>query len=144
MQVIGFNFDKIHAEKKKHQKGKIEVSSNIAIKSVEEEKLEAIKDKPVIKFDFEFFVTYKPDFADIRLNGTVMLLMEKDEAREVLKKWKDKKISQEVQLPLFNLILTKSNLKALQLEEELNLPTHVPLPRLKPPQENNNNTNYAG
>jgi peptidoglycan hydrolase CwlO-like protein len=32
--------------------------------------------------------------------------------------------------------LTKSNLKALQLEEEMNLPLHIPLPSLKPADKN--------
>jgi hypothetical protein len=53
----------------------------------------------------------------------------------VLKKWKNKKIEDEVRVPLFNLILTKCNLKALQFEEEFGLPTHIPFPRVSPQQD---------
>ena len=35
-------------------------------------------------------------------------------------------------------------LRALQLEEELNLPTHIPLPKIQQNQEAPNNAKYAG
>ena len=44
---------------------------------------------------------------------------------------KDKKMPENFRMTLFNLILRKSSLKALQLEEEMNLPTHIQLPTLK-------------
>jgi len=56
-------------------------------------------------------------------------------------KWKNKKISDDIRMPLFNMILTKCNLKALQFEEEFALPTHVPMPRLSPQE---NNQSYVG
>jgi len=52
-------------------------------------------------------------------------------SKEVLKKWKDKEIPEDFRLVLFNIILKKSSLRALQLEEEMNLPTHFPLPSIK-------------
>jgi len=143
MQVIGFNFDKIQAERKNPVKGKLEIGSNIDIKSIAEEKLELIKDKSSLKVDFEFTVDYKPDVANIVFNGNVMILLEKDQAKNILKKWKKKEMPVEFKVPLFNFILTKSNLKAMQLEEELNLPTHIPLPKLKAPSEQQGKP-YAG
>ena len=142
MQVIGFNFEKISAEKKlpKPKDKTINVNSNINIKNISPDQLEVIKDKSVLKFDFEFEVDYKPEFANILFKGNVLTLTEKEEAKNVLKKWKSKKIPEEIRLPLFNLILTKCNLRALQLEEELNLPTHVPLPKIKQEPENKSYT----
>ncbi|MEK6820179.1 MAG: hypothetical protein AABX71_00520 [Nanoarchaeota archaeon] len=148
MQVIGFNFEKIQAEKKNQIKGKVQISSNIDIKSVTEEKINVVKDKPALKLRFSFIVEYKPDIAEILLDGFVLLLVEKDEAKNALKRWKKKEIPNEIRIPIFNLILTKANLRALQLEEELSLPTHVPLPRLKSQQEieqeSPGKTKYAG
>lgn len=144
MQVIGFNFEKISAERKKTTKEeKIEVSSNINIKEITQEKIEIVKDKPALRMKFEFSVKYKPELADISLQGAVLVLVEKDQAKDIIKKWKNKKVSDDIRIPLFNLILTKSNLRALQLEEELNLPTHLPLPRIKQGQESSNRS-YAG
>jgi len=136
MQVIGFNFEKISAERKKAPEGKIEIKSNINIKSISPEKIELIKDKDVLKFSFEFTIDFSPNIAELKFEGSVLAIIEKEKVKDILKKWKTKKIIEEVRLPLFNLILTKSNLKALQFEEELNLPTHVPLPRIQPQQNN--------
>lgn len=142
MQVISFSFSKIQAEKKKKLEGKIEIGSNINIKSLSQEKLDIVKDKPVLKFEFEFSVNFKPDIAEILFNGTVLVLTEKDEAKNILKKWKTKIIPDEIRIPLFNLIMAKCNLKALEFEEELNLPNHIPLPKLKAEQEKNKS--YTG
>jgi hypothetical protein len=143
MQVIGFGFDKISAEKKasKPNVQNVNISSNVDIKSISQEEINILKDKHTLKFEFEFLIDYKPDFANILFKGYVVLVVEKDESKNILKKWKSKKIPDDIRLPLFNLIMTKCNLRALQLEEELNLPTHIPLPRLKPEQ---NNQNYTG
>ena len=49
--------------------------------------------------------------------------------------WKDgsdKKIPEGIRIGLFNFIMSKCNVKALQLEDELGLPFHVPMPRLRP------------
>jgi len=143
MQVIGFNFEKISAEKKKGVEGKIQISSNIQIKSIKKENISIVKDKPTLKIDFEFKIDYKPNLAEINLQGVVLVTVEKDESKAILKKWKNKKIDEDVRIPLFNIILTKSNLRALQLEEELNLPTHIPLPRIRPQSDQNPNKTYA-
>ncbi|MCX6748335.1 MAG: hypothetical protein NT076_01900 [Candidatus Pacearchaeota archaeon] len=142
MQVIGFNFEKISAERKQSKKpvANIEVNSNINIKSITQEEIDLAKEKHALKFDFEFSINYKPDLADILFNGFILLLVEKDESKEILKKWKTKKIDDKIRIPVFNTILTKCNLKALQLEEELSLPTHVPLPKIQQSQ----NKPYAG
>lgn len=144
MQIIGFNFEKIEAERKKPVVGKIEVNSNIDIEDIEESKLDVIKDKSALKLSFDFKIKYKPEIAEINLRGSVLLLTEKDEAKSILKKWKVKKISDEIRIPIFNVILTKANLRALQLEEELNLPTHIPLPKIKSKTEKENNRSYTG
>ena len=138
MQIIGFNFEKISGERKKIPQGKIEIKSNINVKSISPEKIELLKDKDVLKFNFEFTVDYEPNIASLVFEGFILVIIEKEKVKDILKKWKNKKISEEVRLPLFNLILTKCNLKALQIEEELGLPTHVPLPKITPTQQGQN------
>lgn len=138
MQIIGFNFERILAERKNPPKEKIQVKSNINIISIEQEKLDLVKSQETLKFNFEFAVDYT-EMADISLKGFVLMLLEKEKAKDVLAKWKKKKILDEVRIPLFNFILTKCNIRALQLEEELGLPSHVPLPRISQQQ-----TSYTG
>jgi hypothetical protein len=51
--------------------------------------------------------------------------------KDFIKQWKQKKLPEEHRILIFNVILKKSNLKAMQLEDELNLPLHIPLPSVK-------------
>ena len=136
MQVIGFNLTKILSERKKAPEGKIEVKSNINITSIAEEKLDLLKDKEVLKFSFEFSVDYSPNIAVISFEGFILAIVEKEKMKDILKKWKTKKLVDEARIPLFNLILTKCSLKALQFEEEFNLPPHIPLPKVSQQQNN--------
>jgi hypothetical protein len=140
MQVIGFNFTKISSERKKALEGKIEISSNMNIKDISPDKIPMIKDKEVLKFDFEFIITYKPDLAEIKFEGFILVLVDREKQKDIIKKWKNKKLDDDVRIPLFNTILTKCNLRALQLEEELQLPSHVPMPKIQP---QNNNKAYV-
>ena len=141
MQILGFNFEKIKAERKSQVQGKLEISSNIDVSEISQEKLEIVKDQTPLKLGFDFIVKYKPDVAEISLHGAVLFVTDKDKAKDILKKWKTKKIEEELKIPLFNFIMTKCNMKALQLEEELTLPTHIPFPKLTPQQ---NQKSYAG
>jgi hypothetical protein len=59
--------------------------------------------------------------------------------------WKKNKVPDEIKLLVFNFVMTKCNLKALQLEEEFSLPPHIPLPKLTPESERKETkANYAG
>lgn len=134
MKVIGFNYNKIGIERKKPLKGKIDVKYKVDVSKVEEEKLNILKDQPALKVSFKYEIFYEPKTAEIEFEGFVVLLVEKEKHKEILKSWKKKKLPDELRVPLFNLILTKSNLRALQLEEEIGLPTHIPMPKVKAPE----------
>ncbi len=142
MRVIGFNFKKLKIERKGKLKGKIEIKSNLEVESVEKDNVE-ISSKDALKFTFKYTLTYEPDFADIELNGFILALVEKDELKIILKDWKKKKLPEKIRIPLFNLILDKCNLRALQLEEEFSLPIHLPLPKLTS-QQKPEDTAYTG
>jgi len=144
MQIIGFNFENISGEIKKPSNGKFEVNVDINVLSVSQENLDIVKDKPVLKFVFEFSVNYKPELAKINLKGSILAILNQEQTKEILKTWKSEQLPEEVRLPLFNLILSKCTLKALQLEEELSLPTHIPLPRLLPEDKKDNKAKYTG
>jgi hypothetical protein len=135
MQIIGFNFEKIIAEKKNPVHGKIEIKSNINIKNISSQKFELIKDKDILKFDFELSIDYSPDISTLKFEGFLLATTEKEKMKEILKKWKTKKVSDDIRVSLFNIILTKCTLKALQLEEDLGLPTHIPMPKLQAEQQ---------
>lgn len=134
MQIIGFNLNKISAEREEKSQGKLEIKQNINIDHVSEDKIN-ISNKGIIKVSFTFSVDYSPNFAKLELKGQTVLLPENDELKEILKDWKKKQISDKFRIPLFNFIMGKCNIKALGLEDELNLPLHMPMPRISPKKE---------
>lgn len=137
MKIIGFNFDKINIEKLPGKTEKnLEVKTNIDILEIKEIKSEsAIMKENFIGVQFIFNVNYDPDFAKINLSGNVLFAINSKLSKDILKQWKDKKMPEDFRILLFNVILRKANLKALELEEEMNLPLHIPMPSLKK-QEN--------
>jgi len=131
MRLIGFNFVKIGAERFKERIESIKFNTKIDITSINSIKSDFLKTKEeLLKIDFVYSVLYEPDFAKLELVGNAILSVEPKIAREVLKGWKDKQTSEDFRIFMFNIILRRSNIKALQLEEDVGLPPHIPLPSL--------------
>jgi len=80
---------------------------------------------------FSYLVDYNPEFAVVDLRGSILLSMDEKSAKEVLKEWKKKKMPEGFRTTIFNIILRKATIKSLELEDELNLPLHMPLPTIK-------------
>ena len=138
MRLIGFNFTKINIEKLENSQGKLNITTNIDILSIEKTDTGSFELKDdVLAVEFVYFINYEPNFAKIEFKGNILLYMEPKQAKELLKSWKDKKLPDDVRISLFNIILSKSNIKALELENELNLPLHLPMPKLSKPKEEN-------
>ena len=129
IQVLGFNFTKISAERYPDFKGKLEISPHINISSIDEHKLSLIKQEAV-KIVFTFAIKYK-DLADIKLEGDIILRVDSKTQKEMIKGWKDKNLDQEIQTMILNLIMQKASIRAIELEEEMNLPIHIKIPRLE-------------
>lgn len=143
MQFIGFKLNKISGYKKPEFKA---TNTNIDINftDIKEENLSVIKDKS-IKVNFRFIIKYKEEnsekiIGEILFEGEIILDTTEDEKENILKAWETKKLPSNFRVPLFNIILQKCSIRALSMEEDLQLPTHVPLPVLKPqkPEEREN------
>ena len=152
MKIIGFTISGISAERKAHKdKEKIEIKSNLNIEDIQKENVEFTKNDS-LKFDFSYNIGYEPELAAIKIKGSVIVMDDKDESKDILKEWKKKKFDHPLKLPLFNFIMNKCNIKTLQLEEELGLPFHMPMPQLasQPIKDQNSNApinpaaNYTG
>jgi hypothetical protein len=131
MRLVGFDFKKISIERFKDQVENLKFNTKVDISAVDTIKSDIFKSKEeLLKIEFIYSVMYEPEFAKVELTGNIILAVEPRIAREVLKGWKDKQTSEEFRIFMFNIILRKSNIKALQLEDELGLPLHIPLPSL--------------
>ncbi len=129
ISLLGFNYNKISCQKYPNFKGKLEVKPNINIVSIEKHELNLIK-QDAIKVVFSFNVNYK-DLADVTLDGEMILRTDSKTQKEVLKGWKEKKFDQEIQTMILNLIMQKASIRAIELEDEMNLPIHIRIPRLE-------------
>ncbi len=136
MKLLGFNFTKINVEKEKDSFTDLKISNSIDVSSIEEVKQEILKSKEdVLAIKFKYSVLYNPKIAKVELEGNILLSVEPSMTKEVLKKWKDKETPEEFRMPLFNIILRKAGVKALELEDGMNLPLHMQMPLLRK-QEN--------
>ena len=132
MRVVGFNFNKMNAERFPGPYEKLSAKTNIDISEIKNVKQGLFKtDEEFVGVKFSFNLDYEPNVAKIELSGEIVFSMDSNLSEEVIKQWKNKELPEDFKVLLYNFILKKSNLKAFQFEEELNLPLHIPLPSVK-------------
>ena len=130
--IVGFGFTKLSAEKNANSKGKIEINNNVTIKNIEESDIALGKDKQTaIKIIFNFLSKYSPDLGNISFEGEIIYMADSKKGKEIIASWKkDKKLPKDLMAPILNTILTKCNIKALILSQDVNLPPPIPLPKV--------------
>lgn len=136
MQVVGFNFSKISASKEPGFKPG-PISTNIEFVDLQKEKV-AMLNSEAVKVFYKFSLDYMESedkksnkLAELNFEGNIMLSVNKDESKDLTKAWKKKKLPSTFRVSLFNLILKKTAPKALQLQDELSIPSHVPVQQLQ-------------
>ena len=131
MQIIGFNLTKISIEREDKLDEKLDLKQNIDIDEIKKDQV-SISKEDVLNIRFTFSVDYNDSkFAKLEIKGKIIIICKKEEIKSILKSWEKKNLPGNFRLFLFNFILSKCNIKALGLEDELNLPPHVQLPRLE-------------
>ena len=138
MRIIGFNFTKVSAERSIGKTMGKDRSTNIEFENIEEEEESNLgkDDSKILKASFKFSINYEEkdkkdtSSAEVTLTGIIILMATKEEAKDIQKAWEKKELPASFRIPIFNFILRKCSIRALQLEDELNLPLHLPMPRL--------------
>jgi hypothetical protein len=131
MKLISFKFKKIQIEKLSESFKNVKVNTKIDISNIEQIESPALNNESILKIKFNHKIDYDPEIAKIELGGETLLVVEEDKVKEIIDAWKNKKMSEDFRIVLFNIILRKTNIKALELEDQMGLPLHVPLPTLK-------------
>ena len=129
MKIVASSIRSINAKRKAPLIKDLKAESGIDIQKVEKTDTR-LSEKQGIKFDYKLTIAYEPKIAEIVIEGSVLTLDENDEGTQVLKDWKKKNLNPVLRTSLFNFILDNQTLKTLQIEEDLNLPKHVPFPKL--------------
>lgn len=142
MPIIAFGFEKISAERKKaFDPDKDKIENTIKFRSIEESNFKISgEDKKAITVIFEFTVDYK-DTGVLELVGHIGFFDKKEVLDKILEQWKkEEKVPTDFGASLYNFIFSKANVKALALEEEVGLPLHLRLPRIKVKKPENTET----
>lgn len=144
MNIIGFSYDKIYAERKEPIAQQHHISNNIEFIDVKEQPVALMKDAKPFKVSYKLSIEYisgTPEDkkthkqAEIIFQGSMLIAASAQESQEVLKFWKNKQLPEGFRIQLFNIILSKCAIKALQLQEDLGIPHYPKLPRLAPQQD---------
>lgn len=137
MGVLGLKFNKLLVERLSPPKGKISVNHNISVTDVDNVDLFlGTAKQTVLKVDFKFTADYAPKIAKIEIDGSLTYFDKPDKIKECVDKWKkDKKMPDAILNEVLNQIVTKSNLEALFLAREVNLPPPIALPKVHVKQD---------
>jgi hypothetical protein len=131
LKLAGSRFTKIDAERNDDFSGKLEMTTNIKITSIE--KIKERKDS--VKIDYVFMVDYK-ELGKITIGGTLFLTGDAKTIKELLKSHKEKSYETPEYMSITNVIIQKASIKAFEIEEELMLPVHIKLPALSMKKDN--------
>ena len=140
MKVIGFNFNKISIEKLSDNFKNISLESQIDFEEVKNIKSNILNsDEEVIVAKAKYILKYSPDIVNIEMGLNVLISLNPENSKKIIENWNDsKKLPEDFRFFLNNLILKKTTLKALELEDELNIPPHIPMPSLKKQEDKEN------
>ena len=138
MTIIGFNFNKINVERKQEVAGgKIDIKNNVAIVGVDKSDISVGKSdsQKVAKFNFD--VNYEPKIGSMLFNGEVLYLGETKVIEELVEQWKkDKTLPKEIMAGVINTVLNRSNIQALILSQQINLPPPIQMPKVQVENKN--------
>jgi len=128
IKLLGFNLTKINVEKNQDYQGQTNIKSNMNIISIEKHKINLIKQESV-KINFNFSIDYEK-LGLISINGFFILTVDKKTFKELTEKWDSKDFDPKLRVIILNIVIQKSSLQALKLEEEMGFPLHMQMPRV--------------
>ena len=133
MPVAGVGYTKMLVERKAQITGNVKIKNNAQLKNLEKFSLNiGAASQDAIRFVFEFTTEYEPSMARILLEGEVIWIDKPEIIDSVVKQWqKEKKVPKEVMESVLNSVIQKSNIQALLLSREMNLPPPIPLPKVE-------------
>jgi len=132
MKLVWFGFRKILGERLSNSLKDLKVKTSIKMDEIKEnESINSDGKEMFLDVKFGYKIDYEPNVAKLEFTGIMTISVEAKKGKEILKQWKKKDLSEEVNISFLNVVMNKSNVKALQLEEELNLPYHFSLPVLR-------------
>ena len=79
------------------------------------------------------------------MNGNLTYMDKEEELKKLDDQWKkEKRLPVGITSLVANTILTRANIKALMLSQEVNLPPQIHLPKVEPREDDMKNGDYRG
>jgi len=132
MRYVGLRLQKIEADRfSEISGGNINVNSNFNLGKVKKEaELTKDSDKPIFSFEFTYSIKYE-DSAEISFKGMVFIEIEDKKLIKELEKEDTKVSDNDLRKFILDVVLARTHVESLHLEEKLNLPFHIQSPRVK-------------
>jgi hypothetical protein len=129
--IFGITFISINAiNNRKTETKEISVSSTPQIKNVKEKELEGIEER-LLLIEFTFTTKYEPEIGQITIEGEI--LYKPKNVDEAIRYWKkNKKLEDEIAIPVLNALFRKCIKEIINIAEELQLPPPIMFPVVKP------------
>jgi len=129
MTIIATNFLSIEA-KREAKLGKVTIKNNLSIADVVKMNMNFGNVKQEgLRFVYKYESTYAPKVGSIKIEGDVLYVEAPEKCKELLEQWKTKKLDQKVMAEIMTTALRKCSIKALNLSQDLNLPSPIKIPR---------------
>jgi hypothetical protein len=132
MSIVKINLHKVHASRDLNSKGgQIKINNNVSVKDLEDMDF-AVEGKKGLKFTFGFHCAYEPNLGKIEVEGQVLYVGDDKKVEEIKTNWtKEKRLPMDVMQEVMNAALHKGNIQAIKISEDVNLPSPLPLPKVK-------------
>lgn len=136
MTIVKINLHKVNAERNLDNKGgQIRINNNVSVKDVGDVPIN-VEGKQGLKFDFAFHCSYEPELGKIEVEGQVLFINDDKIVNEIKTNWeKDKRIPADIMEQIVNAALHKGNIQAIKISEDVSLPSPLPLPKVKSPED---------
>jgi len=129
ISFLNLKFNKIDAYRSIDFKGDIKIKQNIKINTLEKFKSLNAKEETT-KITYSFEISYG-DLGYVNIEGLLFISTDLKTQKNLIKNFEDKKINMPENMTLMNIIIEKTSIRAIQLEEEMSLPVHIKIPLLK-------------
>ena len=139
MTILNFGFNKIIVEKKSNKvTGQLKIKQGMNLTDVKSSNMMKDSKQKAFVIKFVFDTVYEPNYANINLEGELILLVDEKTSKALETSWKKtKSLPKDLALSVFNRILHSCNVESLILSREINLPPPMKMPKVqvqdKPP-----------
>ena len=126
MSIVGFQINKLSAERTKPASGQVTVNNNVAVTGIDEHSASK-EDKKVLRFSFDCTIAYGPDIGKVMLSGALLFTCTKENYDVAIKQWQsEKKLDKKVGKIVIEAILNRCNVLCTVLGREVDLPAPFP------------------